>query len=54
MRSIRESERETDYGNHTLPSLGQARQADRTHDTEDSLPSLHLAEHGDLRDRGEW
>ena len=54
LRSIRERERERDYWNLTLPSLGQAQQADRTHDTEDSLSSLHLAERGDSRDRGQW
>ena len=51
--SIRECEREIDYWNRTLPSLGQAQQADRTHEMEDSLSSLHLAEHSDLRDRGQ-
>lgn len=30
LRSIRESEEETDCWNHTLPSLGQAQQAGRT------------------------
>ena len=54
LRSIRESEREIDYWNHTPPSLGRACQADRTQDMEDSLSFPHLAEHGDLRDRGEW
>ena len=39
LRSIRECETEIDYWNCTLPSLGQARQADRTYDTEDSLSS---------------
>ena len=47
LRSIRESERERDYWNCALPSLGQACQADRTHDAEDSLRFLHLAECGD-------
>ncbi|KAK4817860.1 LOW QUALITY PROTEIN: hypothetical protein QYF61_001529 [Mycteria americana] len=51
LRSIKDSER--DYWNRTLPSLGQAQQADRTHDTEDSLSSLRLAEHSDLRDRAQ-
>jgi len=54
LRSIRESGRETDCCNRTLPSLGQAQQADRTHDAEDALPSLHLAECSDLRDRRQW
>ena len=54
LKSIRECEREIDYWNCTLPSLGQTQQADRTHDTEDSLFSLDLAESGDLRDRGQW
>ena len=54
LKSIRESEKEIDYWNRTLPSLGRAQQADRMHDTEDSLSSLHLAECSDLRDRGEW
>ena len=54
LRGIRESEKEVDSWNHTLPSLGQACQADRTHATEDSLSSLHLAECGDLRDSREW
>ena len=49
LRNIRESERETDYWNRTLPSLGQACQADRTHDTEDSLCSPHP-----LRHREQW
>ena len=53
LRSIRECERERDYWNRTLPSLRQAQQADRTHEMEDSLSSLHLAEHSDLRDRGQ-
>ena len=51
-RSIRESEREIDYWNRTLHSLGQVSQADRTRGTEDSLSSLRLAEHSDLRDGG--
>ena len=54
LSSIRESEKEIVYWNRTLPSLGQTCQADRTHDVEDSLSSLHVAECGDLRDRGEW
>ena len=52
-RSIREPERKIDYWNHTLTSLGQAQQADRTHEMEDSLSSLRLAEHSDLRGRGQ-
>lgn len=52
LRSTRKSERETDYWNHTVPSLGQAQQADRTRDTKDSLSSLRLAERVDLRDGG--
>ncbi|KAK4817900.1 hypothetical protein QYF61_002284 [Mycteria americana] len=51
LRSIRECERGIDCWNRSLPPLGQAQQADRTHDTEDPLSSLCLAEHGDLRDR---
>ena len=47
LRSIRESEREIFYWNRTLPSPGQPCQADRTHDTEDSLSSPHLAERSD-------
>ena len=53
LQGIREREREIDYWNHTLPSLGQVQQADRTHEMEDSLSSLRLAEHSDLRDRGQ-
>lgn len=34
-----------------LPPL---RQADNIHDMEDSLPSLHLTEHSDLKGGGEW
>lgn len=51
LRIVRESEEETDYWNCTLLSLGQACQADRTHDTENLLSSLP-AGGGDLRDRG--
>lgn len=50
LRSIEESKR----CYHTLPSLKQTPLADRTHDTEDSLSSLCLAEHSDFRDTGEW
>ncbi|GAB0179306.1 hypothetical protein GRJ2_000395900 [Grus japonensis] len=49
LRSIRECEREIDYWNHTLPSLGQAPQANSACDMEDSLPSLCLSEYSDLR-----
>ena len=53
LQSIRECERERDYWNRTLPSLGQAQQADRMHEMEDSLSSLRLPEHSDLRGRGQ-
>lgn len=39
---------------HSLPSLGQIQQADRTHDMEDYLFSLHLSEHSELSDRAQW
>lgn len=54
MRSIRESERETDYWKHIPPSSGQTCQADKTDAMEDSLSSPHPAEHDDLRGRRQW
>lgn len=36
---------------HPTFSLGQAQQAHRMHDTEDSLSFVHLAKCSDLRDR---
>ena len=53
LRSIRESEREMDYWNHTLHSLRQAQWVGSMHDTKDSLSSLHLDENGDSGDRGQ-
>ncbi|KAK4817820.1 hypothetical protein QYF61_000655 [Mycteria americana] len=54
LRSIMECERESGYWNCTLPSPRQAQHANRTHDMEDTLSSLCLAEHSDLRDSGQW
>lgn len=54
MRSIRESEMELDYWNHSLTSLRQAQQAEGIHKMEDSLSSLHLAAHSDLVGKGQW
>lgn len=53
MKRIREGKRVTEYWNHSLPSLRQAQQADRMHDMEDSLLSLHLTEHADSKDKGQ-
>lgn len=53
-RSIKECKRENDYWDRTLPSLRWAQQADRMHDTEQSLSFLHLAECNDLRGSRQW
>lgn len=49
LRIIRECEKEADYWNWMLHSLGQTRLADRMHDMEDSLSSLHFPECNDIR-----
>lgn len=36
------------------PSLRQAQQADKVHDTKDELSSLHPTEHSDLKESGQW
>lgn len=53
LKSIRHSEVETDYS-CSLPSMGQAQQAEGTHCMEDSLSSPHVATHSDLMDKGQW
>lgn len=53
MKRIREGKRVTEYWNHSLPSLRQAQQADRTHNMEDSLSSLHLTERTDSKNKGQ-
>jgi len=54
VRSIREAEKGIDYRNSTLPSLGQACQAEKTHGMEDSLSSLCPTERRDLWHSGRW
>lgn len=55
-RSIRECERETDYWENILPSPhpGWAQPTINLHDREDSPSHLHLGEHNNQNDGGQW
>jgi len=54
LRSFGECEREIGWWSHTLPSLRPTQQEAAPQEAEDTLPSCHQAEGGDLRDRREW
>lgn len=50
---LNQQERDIDQWNCILPSLGHTQQADREHNTDDSLFSLHLVEHSGIKHRGQ-
>lgn len=52
LRSNRESEKEIDWGTHSLPSLRQVQKLTMALKTNDSLLSHHQAERGNPRDGG--